>query len=100
MTNLKNVAKATITKKITTSVETDVQIELPYFAKSSAYYYKVVDESHCIVVFRGYNDTTIGLEYRDTINSAIDPSRELGNEEEFNEWLNIVTKKMTDLNNY
>jgi hypothetical protein len=74
-----------------------VQIDLPYYCKTTAFNYKVVDEKKVIIVFRGYDLETCGIETSKNTSLAFDnPAAEISTEQEFNDAYNQVINKLND----
>ncbi len=76
-------------------IKTEVEVDLPYFSKSSAYAYKVIDENTCISVGHSeYIKCSISESY---VSFAFDKDNEKITEDEFNELFNQTLKRIQEL---
>lgn len=76
-------------------IKTEVEVDLPYFSKSGAYAYKVIDEDTCISV--GYHEYIHASIQESYVSFAFREDNETITEDEFNELFNQTLKRIQEL---
>lgn len=79
----------------TIEIKRQVEVDLPYFSKSSAYAYKVIDENTCVSV--GYSEYIKAQIQESYVSFAFGEDNEKITEEEFNELFNQTLKRIQEL---
>ncbi len=69
------------------TIEEEVELAFPMYRKEIAHRVKIIDEKSAIVVMRGYNDRSLGVELRDYMPNEWIHKTE-ATEQEFTEWFN------------
>jgi hypothetical protein len=82
--------------KVTETKEKEIEISFPIYKKNIAHYYKAIDEKQTIVVMRGWDDSTMAIDYRNALPLSLFENED-GNEQEFNEWFNTAITKIHNI---
>jgi hypothetical protein len=82
--------------KVTETHEKEIEISFPIYKKNIAHYYKAINEKQTIVVMRGWDDSAMTIDYRNSLPLSLFENED-GNEQEFNEWFNTAITKIHNI---
>ena len=81
--------------KITKTIIEEIEVTFPFYKKTIAHRYKIIDENNTICVMRGFKDKTFCIEKRDYLSEDIFLKHDC-TESEFMEWFNETILLITE----